>query len=62
MTDWAICESCGEKEYPAFTQAMKKDLWFGITVHEGICPLCKKLATLIPRRDFRTPTSPEDWD
>ena len=41
------CNDCGMKRYKIVQDAD------GITVHGGICPLCKKSRMIIPARDWK---------
>ena len=45
---FAVCEWCGDKECPHFD----KSKWLGITVSEGVCPMCGEYKTLIPVADY----------
>ena len=40
------CNNCGKERYG------DKNVGNGITVHEGICPFCKKKKWLIPDLDW----------
>lgn len=45
MKYWAICKKCGLKKGWTIKDEM-------ITVHKGVCPICKRKTTRIPIRDF----------
>lgn len=58
---WAICNNCGDKEYPKADMSLMR----GCTLHMGDCQSCgAKDVVLTPRVDYEYATykNPALWD